>query len=107
MDLKKFEEDLMCALARPEEWRVGGGGAYLLHSHTGVRVHTHGETFRPGTTFAGAHVICVAPLETATRCRTAVDKRESEARRKSFARDREEFLEAFSGFRTPLMQPNG
>ncbi|KKM71941.1 hypothetical protein LCGC14_1425450, partial [marine sediment metagenome] len=77
MNLAKFEEDLVCALGRPEEWHVGDGSQFLIHGSTGVKVYAHGQTYCSGSPRTPYHHICTAPQKTVTRCWSAVSKREA------------------------------
>lgn len=100
MDLASFKEDLVCALGRPEEWRFDDEFRYLIHASTGIRVSSHGQTYRSGVTAAPYHQICNAPRQAVYRCRSAVSARDAEARSKNEARDRQAFLDSFPGFQS-------
>lgn len=99
MDLARFEEDLICALGRPEEWRVHGTGEFLIHERTGIRVCWNGETYPFGTMRAPYARICTVPQKTIEKCRAAVSKREAIVISKNSARARKAFLDSFPGFR--------
>ncbi|KKL56709.1 hypothetical protein LCGC14_2242730 [marine sediment metagenome] len=99
MDVASFREDLICALGRPEEWCVGDGENFLVHSRTGTMVYPHGSTSVVSP--SGFRVeICHVPRRTVSRCWVAVSERNREARSKEESRSLQRFLRAFQGFRS-------